>query len=135
MVEEAKRYHIDIVGISSTKKRGFGTVDVNGEWKLLHSGADPYSLSAQASVEISQARLSDCGSDWISLILLVCMLKLKVMDRTLCLLQVFSPNASSEYQAFVDKVNDDPVWYLLLNWNRRICVEGCVRKTWNHWTK
>ena len=36
----------------------------------------------------------------------VYMLKLKVLDRSLCLLQVYAPNASSEYQAFVDEVND-----------------------------
>ena len=34
------------------------------------------------------------------------MLKLKVMDRSLCLLQVYAPNATSEYQTFVDEVND-----------------------------
>ena len=34
------------------------------------------------------------------------MLKLKVKDRSLCLLQVFALNAVNEYQAFVDNVND-----------------------------
>ena len=34
------------------------------------------------------------------------MLKLKVLDRSLCLLQVYAPNATSKYQAFVDEVND-----------------------------
>ena len=34
------------------------------------------------------------------------MLKLKVLDRSLCLLQVYAPNATNEYQAFVDEVND-----------------------------
>ena len=34
------------------------------------------------------------------------MLKLKVLDRSLCLLQVYAPNATSEYQTFVDEVND-----------------------------
>ena len=33
------------------------------------------------------------------------MFKLKVLDRSLCLLQVYAPNAMSEYQAFVDEVN------------------------------
>ena len=28
------------------------------------------------------------------------------MDRSLCLLQVYAPNATSEYQAYVDNVND-----------------------------
>ena len=34
------------------------------------------------------------------------MLKLKVLDRPLCLLQVYVPNATIEYQVFVDEVND-----------------------------
>ena len=34
------------------------------------------------------------------------MLRLKVLDRSLCLLQVYAPNATSEYQTFVDEVND-----------------------------
>ena len=33
MVEEAKQYRLDIVGISSTKRRGSGTVDLDGGWK------------------------------------------------------------------------------------------------------
>ena len=47
LVEEAKRYDLDIVGVSSTKRRGSGTVDLDGGWKLFYSGADP-SMSAQA---------------------------------------------------------------------------------------
>ena len=34
------------------------------------------------------------------------MLKLKALDRSLSLLQVYAPNATNEYQAFVDDVND-----------------------------
>ena len=45
-------------------------------------------------------------SDWIRLGSRVCTLKLKVLDRSLCLLQVYAPNATSEYQAFVDDIND-----------------------------
>ena len=106
LVEEAKRYHLDIIGVSSTKRRGSRTVDRDGGWKLFYSGADP-SMSAQAGVGIlTSPRLSDCVSDWIPLGSRVCMLKLKVLDQSLCLLQVYAPNATSEYQTFVDEVND-----------------------------
>jgi len=44
-VEEAKRYHLDIVGVSSTKRRGSGSVKLVGGWKFFYSGADP-SVSA-----------------------------------------------------------------------------------------
>ena len=34
------------------------------------------------------------------------MLKLKVLERSLCLLQVYTPNATCEYQDFVNEIND-----------------------------
>ena len=81
-------------------------MDLDGGWKLFYSGADPR-MSAQAGVGIlTSPRLSDCVSDWIPLGSRVWMLKLKVLDRSLCLLQVYAPSATSEYQAFVDDVND-----------------------------
>ena len=96
LVEEAKRYHLDSIGVSSTKQRGSGTVDVDGGWKLFYSGADP-SMSAQADVGIlTSSRLIDCESDWIPLGSRVCMLKLKVLGRSLSLLQVYAPNATSQ---------------------------------------
>ena len=36
----------------------------------------------------------------------ISMLKLKIVDRPFCLLQVHAPNATSEYHNFVDEVND-----------------------------
>ena len=106
LVKEAMQCHLDIVRISSTKRCSFGTVDLDGGWKLFYSVADP-SMYAQAGVGIlTRPRLSDCVSDWIPLGLRVCMLKLKVLGRSLCLLQVYASNAESEYQDFVDKVND-----------------------------
>ena len=81
-------------------------MDLDGGWKLFYSDADP-SMSAQADVGIlTSPCLSGCMSDWIPLGSRVCTLKLKVLDRSLCLLQVYAPNATSEYQAFVDDVNN-----------------------------
>ena len=106
MVEEAKKYHLDFVGVSSTKRRDSGIVDLGGGWKLFYSGADP-SMSAQVGVEIlTSPQLSDDVFDWIPLGSRACMWKPKVKDQSLCLLQVYPPNAVSEYQTFVDDVND-----------------------------
>ena len=67
LVEEAKQYHLNVIGVSSTKRHGSGTVDLDGGWKLFYSGPDP-SMSAKAGVGIlSSPRLSDCESDWIPL--------------------------------------------------------------------
>ena len=90
----------------STKRRDSGIVDLDGEWKLFYSGADP-SMFAQAGVGIlTSPQLSDCVFDWISLGSRVCILKLRVKNWSLCLLQVYAPNAVSEYQAYMDDVND-----------------------------
>ena len=65
LVEEAKKYHLDVVEVSSTKRRGSGIVDLDGRWKLFYSGADP-SMSAQAGVGILiSPQLSDCVLDWV----------------------------------------------------------------------
>ena len=81
-------------------------LDLDGEWKLFYSGADP-SMSAQAGVGIlASPRFSDCVSDWIPLRSRDCMLKLKVLVRSSCLLQVYTPNATNEYRIIVDEVND-----------------------------
>ena len=51
---EAKRYRLNIVEVSSTKRHGSGTVDLDVRWKLIYSGADP-KMSAHAGVVYSQA--------------------------------------------------------------------------------
>ena len=64
-------------------------------------------MSAHVGVGIlTSPQLSGCVSKWIPLGSRVCMLKLKLRDRALCLLQVYAPNATSEYETFVDEVND-----------------------------
>ena len=61
LVEEAKKYHLDIVRVSSSKKRGSEIVALGK--RLFYSVADP-SMCAQAGVEIfTSPRLSDCVFD------------------------------------------------------------------------
>ena len=55
---------------------------------------------------LTSSQLSDCVFNWIPLESRICMLKLKVKDRSLCIMQMYAPNAVSEHQAFVDDVND-----------------------------
>ena len=40
LVCKAQQYRLDVVGISSTKRRGSGTVELNGGWKIFYSGVD-----------------------------------------------------------------------------------------------
>ena len=75
MVEEAKHYHLNILEVSSTKRRDYETVDVDGTWKLFYCGAD-LSMFAQTSVGIlTSPRLLDCVSDWIPLGSRVCIVE------------------------------------------------------------
>ena len=88
LVEEAKRYHFDIIGDSSAKIRDSGNVDQDGGWKLFYSGADP-SMSAQGGVDVlKNPRLSDLCVRLDFFGITVCMLKLKLLDRSLCLFQL-----------------------------------------------
>ena len=41
LVEETKKYHLDIVGVSFSKRRGSGIIDLDGGWKPFYLGADP----------------------------------------------------------------------------------------------
>ena len=40
LVDEAIRYLLDIVGVSSTKRKGNGTLVLNKRWQLFYSGVD-----------------------------------------------------------------------------------------------
>ena len=47
LVRETRHYCLDIVRISSTKRRGSGTVEMNGGWKIVYSDVD-VAMSAEA---------------------------------------------------------------------------------------
>ena len=51
LVEEAKKHQLDIVGVSSTRKRSSAIVDLDGRWKFFYSSADS-SMLAQAGLRI-----------------------------------------------------------------------------------
>ena len=51
LVDEAIRYRLDIVGVSSTKRKCNRTLILNKRWQLFYSGVDP-ALHAQAGVGI-----------------------------------------------------------------------------------
>ena len=61
-------------------------------------------MSSQAGVGIIVSpRLAHCVTDWISLGERFCLLKLKLQEQSLCILQVYAPNAKSQYQPFLDE--------------------------------
>ena len=104
LVCEAQQYRLDIVGISSTKRRSFGTVELNGGWKIFYSGVDA-ATSAQAGVGLLVSpNKAECVVDWVPLGRRVWFLKLRLQKRSQCILQVFAPNIESQYEAFLEEV-------------------------------
>ena len=62
-------------------------------------------MSAQAGVGIFvNPRLAHCVNDWIPLGGKVCSLKLGLQEWSLCILQVYAPNAETQYHPFLDEV-------------------------------
>ena len=98
LVCEAQQYRLDVVGISSTKRRGSGTVELNGGWKVLYSDVDA-AMSAQAGVGLLVSpNIAECIVDRVPLGRRVCLLKLRLQERSLCILQVYAPNIESLLQ-------------------------------------
>lgn len=105
LVEEMKSYRIDVVGISSTKRRGSGTVDLEGGWKLFYSGVQP-TESARAGVGIlTSPRLTDCAVEWIPSGGRIGLLKLNLGKRFVWIVQVYAPNHEAQYQPFLDELS------------------------------
>ena len=83
------------MGISSTKHQGSGTVKLNGGWKIFYSGVDA-AMFAQAGVGVLVSpNIVECVVDWVPLGGRVCLLTLRLLERSLCILQVYAPNIES----------------------------------------
>ena len=48
--------------------------------------------------------MAECAVDWILLGGRVCLLKLKLQQRSLCILQMYAPNMESQHEAFLEEV-------------------------------
>ena len=48
--------------------------------------------------------MPECIVDWVPLGGRVCLLKLRLQERSLCILQVYAPNTESQYEAFLEEV-------------------------------
>ena len=91
--------------MSSTKCHGSDTVELNEGWKLFYSGVDVI-MSCQASIGIFVSPCqAHCITDWIPLGGRVYLLKLRLQERSLCILHVYAPNTETQYQSFLNEVN------------------------------
>ena len=103
LVDEAKRYRLDIVGVSSTKRHGSGTKDLQEGWKLFYSGVD-LSVCAQAGVGIlTSPRLADRVVEWVPISSRVAVLRIHLLEgKNLAIVQAYAPNSLAEYTTFLD---------------------------------
>ena len=96
-------FRLDIVGLSSTKRRDSDIVDLEG-WKLFHSGCRP-TPHAMAGVGILiSPRLAEGVIDWIPVNMRIGVLNVKLYNRTLNFVQVYAPNRESEYESFLEEL-------------------------------
>ena len=102
LVWEAQQYGLHIMGISSTKRRGSETVEVNGGWKIFYSGVDA-ATSAHVGLVVS-LNMAKCVVDWVPLGKRLFLLKLRLQERSVCILQLYAPNTESQYEAFLEEV-------------------------------
>ena len=99
------RYRLDLVGVSSTKRRGSGTEDLQQGWKLFYSGVDP-SVRAQAGVGIlTSPRLANRVVEWMPISSRVAVLRIHLLEgKNLAIVQAYAPNSLAEYTTFLDDV-------------------------------
>ena len=105
MVEEAKRYNLDIIGVSSTKRLGSGAVDLGGGWKLFYSGADAR-MSLKRVWGFSQAPVVRLCLRLYSFGITGLHVEAQGIGSVIVPIAGICPQAACEYQAFVDEVND-----------------------------
>ena len=76
------------MGILSTKRRGSGTVELNGGWKIFYYGVDA-AMFAQAGASLFVSpNIAECVVDWVPLGGRVYLLKLRLQERYLCILHL-----------------------------------------------
>ena len=92
-------------------------------------------MFARAGVGIFVSpRLAHCLTDWIPIRGRFHLLKLRLQEGSLCILQVYAPNAKAQYQPFLDKVivalqkiTSAESIFLLGDFNVHVCTDA---KTW-----
>ena len=77
---------------------------MNKRWQLFYSGVDS-ALHAQAGVGIlTNSRLAERVVEWRPISERMTLLRFKLKEKTLALVQVYAPNTESEYAPFLDEV-------------------------------
>ncbi|CAF4583492.1 unnamed protein product, partial [Rotaria sp. Silwood2] len=104
VVEEAQKYHLDILGISSTKRKSKGSLTLNNGCQLYYSGVDTTTY-AQAWVAILvNPRLAESIVEWKPINEILALIRLQLKRTTLTIIQIYAPNNEADYSIFLDMV-------------------------------
>src|SRR5215471_13234852 len=103
LVGEAIKYRLDIVGVSSTRKKGSGVLTLTAGWQLFHTGVDPTKFAEAGVAFLVNPALADRVLEWRPISPRIAVLRIKLEDRVLALVQVYAPNTVPEYKPFLDE--------------------------------
>ena len=99
-LKEVNRYSVHVADASSTKRHISWTVEFDDGWKVFYSSVKPVKFFPGGEECLYHLK-------WVvQLEGKVCMLRLKLWDRSLCLLRVLGANAIALCQEFAEEVTD-----------------------------
>ena len=105
LVEEIKRYQLDIVGLSSTHSIGSGTKSLDGGWNLSYSGVPEHERPRAGVGILTSPRLSAAVLEFVPVDERVASMRIRISERkTLTIVVAYAPNDCSEYSTFLEKV-------------------------------
>jgi len=64
-MKETKRYSLDIIVFSSTKRRGSDTDELDNGWELLYSSVEPARFARAGVGILVSPQQATCADEWI----------------------------------------------------------------------
>ncbi|KAM8884759.1 uncharacterized protein ACB058_000780 [Synchiropus picturatus] len=104
LVQEAERYRLDIVGLSSTHSLGSGTQLLEKGWTLYFSGVVRGERRRAGVGLLIAPQLCSFVLGFTPVNERVASLRLRVGDRCLTAVAAYGPNSSADYPAFLESL-------------------------------
>ena len=105
LVEEVKKYRLEIAGLSLTKKKENTTVVLQDEWQLFYSSVEPPTHAPVGDRLPISPRITDSDVEWKPINERITLLRLQLPKKIRVVIRVYAPNAESGYSEFLDNVS------------------------------